>query len=57
MKKKHNFIQERIKEIFHAYSSLEERAVQLIEQAKIYGGYDNIGLVIADKEELSDESH
>ncbi|MEE0965722.1 MAG: Stp1/IreP family PP2C-type Ser/Thr phosphatase [Bacilli bacterium] len=49
--------EERIKEIFHAYSSLEERAVQLIEQAKIYGGYDNIGLVIADKEELSDESH
>ena len=48
---------ERILEIFHAYSSIEEISNQLVEQAKIYGGYDNIGIVILNKEEISDESY
>lgn len=36
-----------ILEIYHKYSSIEEIACHLLEKAKLIGGYDNIGFVLA----------
>lgn len=48
--------QERILEIFNAYKDLDDIGDQLIDQSNLYGGFDNIGFVIA-KEETDNESH
>lgn len=48
---------ERIVEIFHAYHDLNDIGDQLVDQANLYGGYDNIGFVIAKKGETDNESY